>query len=71
MDDEIDFAILANIAIDDELTTLAPAFHSRPCPLRKHQVMKDYRHLDDICAIVFDDGATLSGPKFESRNIGA
>jgi hypothetical protein len=61
MDDEIDFAALANINIDDELTTLAPTSSlelSAEEASRHEGLSPAGRHL----SMVFGDDATLSGP---------
>lgn len=61
MDDEIDFAALANINNDDELTTLAPASSlelSAEEASRHEGLSPAGQHL----SIVFGDDATLSGP---------
>jgi hypothetical protein len=62
MDDEIDFAALANINIDDELITLAPAssLELSAEEASKHEGLPPAgQHL----SIVFRDDATLSGPR--------
>lgn len=61
MDDEIDFAALANINIGDELTALAPASSlelSAEEASRHEGLSPAGQHL----SIVFGDDATLSGP---------
>jgi hypothetical protein len=61
MDDEIDFAALANINIDDELTMLAPASSlelSAEEASRHEGLSPAGQHL----SMAFGDDATLSGP---------
>jgi hypothetical protein len=61
MEDEIDFAALANIDIDDELTTLAPA-SSPELSVEEASRHEGLSPAGQHLSMVFGDDATLSGP---------
>jgi hypothetical protein len=61
MEDEIDFAALANIDIDDELTTLAPA-SSLELSVEEASRHEGLSPAGQHLSMVFSDDATLSGP---------